>query len=350
MKLVNAAMRAAAGVIIILLAACDNVSWGGSDVAVVPPPPKAERAPDAPAPTGEAGVESLPARPILYYVARAATGAHMTPVGVVSGDSLVPIRARGDAATYAGRFIAEFMREGAEFTLFSRGTRAGTFIVHNAALPQQTTCPLLPIATGALELSSGVTATEFLALARTDAPSIPRRVNPPQVSGRINSIVAPILAERIIRARNAPLPGNWQRANAQVVAFPGETPTEDAFAATFLVGDTLGPGLDAEGHSVFFIAAPTASQTGYDTMFVSVQNYAESGKAAPRVIDYLDWTRNNNPELLVQMYGVDQTWLEAIGRTADGRWRRIFDDRCEGAGRPMILPPPVRPDTTQPVR
>jgi hypothetical protein len=343
MKSANPRAGAAVGLIVILLAGCDNVSWGGADLAIVPPPPKARST--TPAATVEARVEALPTKPILYYVSRNQSGAFMTPVGEVQGDSLAPIRATGDAQTYAGRFIAEFMREGAEFTLFSRGVRAGTFIVHDASLPAQPQCPLLPTASGALELSSGVTATEFLAIARADAPAVPRRVSPPETTGRMRSIVGPILAERIMRARQAELPASWERANAQVIAFPAATSADDAFAATFLVGDQLGPGDDNVGHSVFFIAAPNTSQTGYDTVFVSFRNYSETGKAAPRVIDFLDWNRDESSELLLQVYGVNDTWFEAIGRSRAEGWRRIFRDRCEDGGRSLILPPPAPPDT-----
>jgi hypothetical protein len=334
--------RAAAGLIVILLAGCDNVSFGGADIAVVPPPPRATALPEGAA---EAGVEPLPSNPVLYYVARTAAGAYMTPVGEIRGDSLASIRSVGDPATYAGRFIAEFMREGSEFTLFSRGRRAGTFIVHNTAMPQTPTCPLLPMATGALELSGGVQATEFLALARADAPVIAARTPPPEVGAGVRSRVAPILAERILRARRAQLPGNWVRANAQVLAFPALNLPDPAFAATFLVADTLGPGLDNEGHSVFFIAVPSRDQTGWDTVFVSFRNYPETGKAAPRVIDYLDWTRDGESDLLLQLYGVSDTWFEAVGRNRDGTWRRTFRDRCEEGGRTLAPPAPPPTDT-----
>jgi hypothetical protein len=330
-------VRAAVGLIVILLAGCDNVSFGGADIAVVPPPPRATAAPDG-STAADAGVEPLPRQPVLYYVARTADGAYMTPVGEIVGDSLAPIRATGDPTAFAGRFTAEFMREGGEFTLFSRGRRAGTFIVQNTSVPDAPTCPLLPIATGALELSGTVTATEFLALARADAPVIPARTAPPEVGAGVRSRVAPILAERILRARRAQLPGNWVRANAQVVAFPAMNLPDPAFAATFLVADTLGPGLNNEGHSVFYIAVPSRDQTGWDTVFVSFRNYPETGKAAPRVVDFLDWSRDDQAELLLQVYGVNDSWFEAVGRGSDGTWRRIFRDRCEDGGRNIVAP------------
>jgi hypothetical protein len=341
MKPVIRNARAAVGLIVILLAGCDNVSWGGTDLAIVPPPPRATETAEG---TEQAGVEPLPTNPILYYVARTAEGGFMMPVGQISGDSLAPVRAAGDAATYAGRFVAEFMRQGGEFTLFTGGRRAGTFIVQNAGVPETPTCPLLPTASGTMELSSGVTAVEFLALARADAPTVQARAGQSELLPRIR-LVAPILAERMIRARGAELPGNWQAAMEQVTPLPLGGAT-DAFTATFLVGDTLGPGMDNEGYSLFFIGAPTASQTGYDTAYVSFRSYPETGKAAPRVIDYLDWSRDDSPEILMQVYGVNETWFEAVGRGADGTWRRIFRDRCEdGSTRAVPAAPAAGQDS-----
>jgi hypothetical protein len=162
----------------------------------------------------------------------------------------------------------------------------------------------------------------------------------------MRSIVGPILAERIMRVRGAELPAFWPRAVAQVIAFPATTSADAAFAATFLVGDELQVGGDNAGHATFFIAAPNTSQTGYDTVYVSFRNYAETGKSAPRVIDYLDWNKDGAPELLLQVYGASDTWFEAVGRSRNDQWRRIFHDRCREGGRTLILPPPAPPDTT----
>lgn len=320
--------------------------WGGVDVAVVHPPPKATSE-DVAEGTEEAGVEPLPENPILYYVARTAQGAYMTPVAQLSGDTLAPIRAAGDPETYGGRFIAEFMRQGSEFTLFTGGRRAGTFIVESAALPDTPACPLLPTATGTLEMSAGISATEFLALARAEAPSMLGRAEPPPLPSRIR-LVGPILAERLLRARGAELPGNWLAAMEQATVLPLNEGPNPAFTATFLVGDTLGPGLDDKGYALFFIGVPTPSQTGYDTAFVSFRSYPETGKAAPRVIDFLDWSRDGSPDLLLQVYGVGSTWFEAVSASRDGEWRRVFSDRCEQGGRVLRPAAPAARDSAGP--
>lgn len=336
--------RAAIFLILTLQSACDNVNWGGADVTIVPPPPKAA----GPPPTGvEPGVERLPEGPILFYVVPGANGGEMTPVGEISGDSLKPLRAQSDPTAYAERFIAEQMRQGSEFVLFSRGVRVGTLVVSSASATTGNGCAVEPRATGALELSSSAEGiTRFLALSKLTAPAVPRRNDITLAPTRTMQVLAPILAEKMMRARRAGLPGNWQRAMWQLMPFPVPTGQDAAFATTFLVGDTLGPGLDDLGHSTFYVGIP--SQLTYDTVYVDFHNYAVTGKYAPQVIDYLDWDRDDYPELLLRVYGISDSWLEAVGRGQNGQWGRIYSSRCERtpASTPSAAADSMAPDTT----
>ncbi len=341
MKAAN--LRSVAGVMILAgLAGCDNVDWGGAEIAVVPPPPRPTVAPTA---EDGPGAERLPEGPILFYVARTAEGARMVPIAEISGDTLAPLRAERDPVQYAERFVAERMRQGSEYALFRDGARAGTLVIQSAQVPPAAACAPTPFALGSLELGEGAReATEFLALSKQDAPQVPRRIGESLEASRTMQFVAPILAERMLRARSAPLPANWQRAMMQVKPFPVAGSPSDGFASTFLVSDTLGPGLDDEGWSLFFIAIPSSAQVGWDTVHVAYHDYAQGGKAAPRVVDVLDWDRDEQVELLLQVYGVDDSWFEAVGRSADGSWHRIFRDRCERQTQ-AVIPEPI-PDTT----
>lgn len=306
---------------------CDNVSWGGADFAVVQPPavntPKEE-----PTGAGEVVEERLPEGPVLYYVAVTQGGPVMTPVAEIAGDSMLPIRAAADAKAYAGRFIAEHMRQGSEFALYHRGNRMGTFLVRAANAPAANACPALPTAQGSLELSQGADVlSEFLAISKPYAPEVGRRAGAPPQINRQMQVLAPILAERILRARRAQLPGNWQRAMAQLLPFPVSGASNPGYATTFLVDDTLGTGYDNEGYSLFYVGIP--NQMSFDTAYVDFTNYPTEGKAAPRVVDFLDWNRDDQPELLLQVYGINDSWFEAVGRNRQGEWRRIFRQRCE---------------------
>lgn len=316
--------------ILTCIAACDNVSWGGADITIVPPPPKASGRPE---PGSEPGAERLPEGPILYHVV-AANGASITPVTEISGDSLLPLQARVNPLAYAEALIAEHLRQGSEFVLFRDGVRAGTFIAQSASV-DESGCRPTARAAGALELGSlGEGVQEFLAIAKVQAPQIQRRTTEALVPTRTMRVLAPILADAVLRARNSPLPSDWERAMARLRPFSVPGARDPAFAATFLVGDTLGPGLDDDGQSVFFVAMP--GQLGYDTVYVRFSDYAADGKSAPEVIDFLDWNRDDSPDLLLRVFGIDDVWYEAVGRAPGGEWRTLFSDRCDRTP----VPPP----------
>jgi hypothetical protein len=320
-----------------VVSACDNVGWGGADVAIVPPPPKATALPTS----AEDLAESLPDGPILFYVVPEQNGAVMVPVAQILGDSMVALRARQDVGLYASRFIGAHMRRGSEFALYRNGARVGTFVVQNADPPAENTCPALPSARGTLELSSGAEQiTEFLAIAKPHAPEIRRQLEFPTEATRSMQVIAPILAEKMIRARQAELPNNWQRAMVQLKPFPVAASGDPGFAATFLVGDDLATGGDNVGYSIFFIGVP-GPQFGYDTAYVKFTAYPSEGKAAPRVVDILDWNRDGQVELLLQMYGISDTWFEAVGKNQQGQWLRTFRERCDRPTATTTIPTPL---------
>lgn len=353
MKSATKRLPAAVVLIVMVLPGCDNVSWGGAQVTIVPPPPKATAPAAAPADHDQI---QLPEGPVLFSVVRGEAGGVLTPIGEIRGDSLLPTHSDRDARAYATQLMAQQMRQGTEFTLYHDGQRAGTFVLRSARVPEADSCPLLPHALGTLELASGAQQLpEFLALAKLGAPQLPRRPDSAlQLSDRTMQLGAPILAEKLLRARHARLPSNWQRAMAQLQPFPVGNLQEPGFAATFLVDDTLGPGLDDEGESLFFLGVP-AVPYGYDTVYVHYRDYAAGGKEAPRVVDYLDWNHDDQVELLLRVYGVSDNWYEALGKGQDGRWRRIFRDRCPlpapATADTMTTTPPVpaasRPDTSR---
>ncbi|HEX7091113.1 MAG TPA: hypothetical protein VF192_13315 [Longimicrobiales bacterium] len=320
----SASFRLAACLIVIAASGCDNVQWGGAELAIVPPPPKTqERSGDADGPDED----RLPEGPVLYLVRAGAGGtATLLPIAEISGDTLRRLDAT-DWERYGTRFIAEHLRPGTELALYRAGGRVGTFITQAAEVPPAAVCPRVPRATGTLELGpAAADATEFLALAKADAPPPTAPAASAPEPTRAMQVLAPNLAERLLRARSAPLPNNWRRAMAQLVPFPLAGAADPAFAATFLIGDTLGPGLDDDGSSLFFIAMPQA-QAGYVPAHAEYNEYASTGKVAPRVVDYLDWDRDGQPELLLEVYGTSDAWFAAVGQV-NGEWRTTFQHRC----------------------
>lgn len=322
---------------VIAVAACDNVEWGGVDLSVVPPPPKAGPGLG----TIEAG--GLPQGPILYHVTRDSARLTLTPVGEVVDQELRPIEPGDGLETFQDRFISTFLRASAEFTLFHNGRRAGTLRVDSAWVAADA-CRPLPRASGNAEMGSDVEdVTEFLAMARTQAPEGRMIGQQIQVGSRMQ-VVGNILAERALRARDAPLP-DWSRARRQIQPFPVSETRDLAFTATFLVDDELVVGHDDEGYSLFIVYTPRA-QTGYDTAYVDYTSYTAEGKAAPRTIDFLDWDRDGHVELLLEVLGTRDAWYTAVGRDDDG-WTVLFEDRCRPAtGTPRARP--TEPDSSSP--
>jgi hypothetical protein len=340
-------LRFVPGLAALVLAGCDNINWGGVEVAIVPPPQVNAKPATGRGVGGTDVEERLPEGPVLYYVVNAKDGPIMMPVAEISGDTLLPIRARGDAQAFAQRFIASHLRQGSEFVLFRFGSRVGTLVVTAAEPPAPNACPALPRARGTTELAAGADQIpEFLAIASPYAPEIRRRAPGALEVARSMQVLGPILAEKMIRARRAPLPGNWQRAMSQLKPIPVSGVADLGYATTFLVGDTLGLGADNEGYSLFYVGVPAGMS--YDTVFVQFTNYAEAGKAAPRVVDFLDWNKDDQADLLLQVYGINDIWFETVGKTRSGEWRRTFRDRCEqGAGSTPSLPAPAADTTTR---
>ncbi|MGH7480512.1 MAG: hypothetical protein ACRELV_00025 [Longimicrobiales bacterium] len=343
------ALHLRAALIVTLAWGCDNVDWGGMDAAIVPPPPKGE--------TPVAGVDSLtgllalPTGPILYYVRVGGEAASMIPVAEVAGDSLRRIDPGANWEEYDNRFIAEHLRQGSEFTLFHGGRRAGTFVVESAVPPPMNACPRLPLASGALELSQRADSTrEFIAMARREAPEPTRIPVDLQPTVRMQ-VVGPILAERQLRARQQQLPGNWRFAMKQIYPFPVQGAADPGFTATLMVGDELARGGDfgtgsGVAYSLFFIALPT-DQASFDTAFTRFSNYSETGdKAAPRTIDFLDWDRDGQAELLLYVYGQNAEWFAAVGNTEAEDWGWIYSGRCDDGGAPAALANVPAADTT----
>lgn len=319
-------LSALGALIIILASGCDNVSWGGVDFDVVPPPERAPQPAEMDAERAAAPEIALPVDPVLFVVRNDAGGARMRPLAAVGAEGFTAIASEEAPDGYWRRFITEFMRQGSEFSLYREGHRTGTFVLSGAEVAASPGCPATAVATGSVEIAAGVPAeADFLALPEG---SLPPALDPPTDSAtRValrsrNRQLGPILAERLLRARRAGLPGNWQAALAQVVAFP--TPAgASGLAATLLVGDTLGPGLDDQGYALFFLATPSGdrSGTGLDTVYADFADYPVTGKSAPRVVDYLDWDRDGWPGFVLEVFGTSGSRVEMLTRE-DGDWAR----------------------------
>lgn len=308
--------------IVTLGAGCDNVVWGGADIQVVPPPPtlsSLEIEPDAQA-FAEFG---LPTGPLIFHLVEGESGSQLIPVAELSGGSIRTVRrpAGVSAEAYETRFRETVIPIGSQFDVFLRGARVGTFVAQ--ALGPVTACGVPTVFGNATVVAAAVDATEYVAFRQGLAPAVRGEFSPLQVTGPIRTY-ASIVAERLILQAGLPRPRSWQGAQRSLVPLqivPGGHPE---MAATYLVGDELAVGQPRpEGYSVFYLA-DYETQRGYMPIYSEVRDYRVTGKAAPRLIDYVSWTEQETPEVVVQVYGRDQSWYQIIANRG-GEWTKVWE-------------------------
>ena len=321
----------AAGVAAILIltgsAACDNVEWGGASVQIVSPPPAGGAQVEAPDPGTVAGL-GLPTGPVLFHVVRNSNGtARLIPVLEIGRDSLRTLRRPAGVATqaYEPRFRAAVMETNAQFVLFRRGAQVGTLTVQG---PGPATSCGVPTSVGQVSTVAAAAAEgEFLAFRKGLEPDVLGEYSPPQVEGTINRY-ASLVAERLVLQNGLQRPRSWTGAQRDLQALDVLRGGYPEMSSTYLVGDQLAIGpAEEEGYSVFYVAE-YARRTGYTPIYQEVRKYDRDGKGAPKLIDHLDWNEQGEADMLVQVFGVRESWYEAISRDG-GTWRRVWEGtRC----------------------
>lgn len=321
-------LYACLGPILLALGGCDNVEWGGVDLEFVPPPPSTVLAPPGEEIQGEPG-SGLPTGPVLFHLVRREGLTQLIPVAEISGDSLKSLRIPDEetGAAFLERFRETVMPAGSQFRLFRRGGPVGTFVAQAAGEP--TACGF-PTATGnATVVAAAADAPQFLAVREGLAPEVRGQFNPPQITGSIRTY-ASIVAERLILQAGLPRPRSWAGAQKDVEAIEILEGGHPEMSATYLVGDNLSVGpADPQGYSAFYIADYETAR-GYTPVYSEIRDYRKTGKAAPVLIDYLNWDGETGSELLLQVYGRNDTWYEAISRSG-GDWEKVWEGgRCGG--------------------
>jgi hypothetical protein len=319
--------RLTAVLILAALAGCDNIQWGGSEVRIVPPPPA----------RGEEALETdtrrltelgMPTGTVLFHLVRGAGADRLIPVAEVVGDSLRTLRRPAEVSpeAYVQRFRETVIPPGSQFQVFRRGAAVGTFVLQGEG---PTTVCGVPTAVGNVTtVAAAADAPHFLAFRRGLAPEVRGEYTAPQVDRNIRTY-ASLLAERLILQHGLPRPRSWAGAQRDLQALEVLPGGHVEMAATYLVGDSLGVGpADPQGYSVFYLAE-FETRRGYTPFYSETRAYREAGKAAPRLVDHLNWDGRAGEEVLLQVFGENQSWYEAISQDGAGRWRKVWEaDRC----------------------
>jgi hypothetical protein len=321
--------RAAALLILTALSGCDNVQWGGSSMQVVPPPPATDVVQVSAITEGAASL-GLPTGSLLFHVVRTAEGAQIIPVAEISGDSLRTLRRPAGVSpqAYEQRFRRAVLEPNSQFVLFRRGARVGTATVQGNG----------PVSTCGVPSSVGLVTTvaaaaaerEFIAFRKGLEPDVVGEFSPPQVAGPIRRY-GPLIAERAVLQNGLARPRSWPGAQRDLQALDVIRGGQPEMASTFLVGDQLAVGPPEEdGWSVFFVAS-YEQRTGYNPFYTEVSDYRKVGKRAPKLVDYLNWNRTGGAEMLVQVFGAQDSWYEAVSQDRGNRWARVWEGTpCRG--------------------
>ena len=320
--------------IVSVASGCDNVDWGGAEIRLQgPPPARVGAPPDTSAAAPERVVEEVPLGPVLYMAERDSQTISMIPVGPILGDSLGTFPSETDQPGYRARFVRELVAPGSEFILFAEGVRVGNLTVE-AVRTDESFCVARPRARGVVELiPEAAEQTRFLALPREYAQDIPRRpfqvaeMDQPQREATL-SVPAGVLTQL-----GAEQPSNLLNTRFDMQAFrpAGEDPA--FFAVTHLVRDRLQiERPPPSAFSLFVIGVPSSS--GYSAGFVWHRPVAQKGKGAPFFFEQMDWDKDGQTEVLLQVLGERSRWLAAVDQRG-GQWTLVHEDPC-GA-----LAPPV---------
>ena len=307
-------------------AACDNVEWGGADIEIVPPPPSASMTPIAPDERAFAEF-GLPRGPVVFHLVQTEQGSRLIPVAEVSGDSLRTLRRPAGVSpeAFESRFVETVIPPGAQFDIYRKGAKVGTYI------PQRqgpvTTCGVPTAYGNATLVAAAADQGQFLAFRQGLSPAVRGEYSPPQINGSIRTYAA-IVAERLILQAGLPRPRSWQGAQKDLQAVEIAQGGNPEMAATYLVGDQLEVGpADPQGYSVFYLA-DYERQRGYSPIYQEVRDYRQGGKAAPVLVDYLNWDQDEGDEILLQVFGTDQSWYAALSRKGS-RWTKMWEaGRC----------------------
>lgn len=325
----------AIAVILTVPSGCDNVAWGGVDVRLQAPRPQAElrAASDRPADTAPEDTESLPelpGGPILLAGTRDGSEATLVVVGTLEDEGLEALPAEAGAPDFRRHFTRTLLNPGTELVLFAEGVRVGGLQVRETGV-DESFCVPRPTVRGVVELVPDASdARRFLALPA--GSGFERNYEDYRsLNHDYDQRVASLnLASAAIPRLGAAWPPSLLEARADIQAFRLPEAPAPSIAATFLFNDRLAvadPGQRA--YSLFIMG--TGGSGGHQASYVAYRPAEEEGKGAPRYFNHLDWDRDGETEVLLDVFGARGRWFAALGRR-DGSWARTFEDSCRSPG------------------
>lgn len=310
-------------VIVIGLAGCDNVTWGGSTLALEAPPsrspePEAAQAEETPA------RPSLPRGDLIFFTTINGQMGRLVPVAFVGADSAFAVPTLSTPAL--GADLRALLQETSEFTLYSQGTRAGTFVASSDVTQEDALCPGLPVIEGTIELRPGVDVTRgFLARARDGARVVPHgNVEPPPPIRSVRASTLDMALEQISE-RGAVWPPSILGIRRDISLFH-HTDSTTGVAATFLYRDQLNTDPAPAGSYSIFVMGEERGE-GIAATYSEFQRGSTNGKLAPRFLGQLDWDQDGQQEVVLELLSEGQRTFRVLERDPDA-FRSVLATTC----------------------
>ena len=324
-------LRLAPLMLIVSLAGCE-VEWGGIQVKAGEPEYEKPAALGAlPDTSAELAPLAMPVGPVLFHVRRIdpAGRATIEPVAELSGGELKNVgpQRTEQAEDYAAAFVERYYHADQAYTLFRDETRVGTFHVSSPSVSGSGICAVLR-GEGQVELRPPAdTLSEFLAWpvgSRAGADSL-------EVPGYREDMrsLSQVLARRGVT--DGGIAGTWRFQAPSDFRAVRVGSGRLGFAATFMVGDSLGLGSPADSAGTVFVVADYAPAVGYFPLHFDATWYGPGGKRVLRWLDSVDLLGDSEREWLLRAYGDVGSWYEVVGQQ-DGDTTVVWSSRrpiCE---------------------
>jgi hypothetical protein len=308
----------ATAVILTVASGCDNVAWGGVDWQMVPPPaaepgtPAEAALPDEPAPPPE-----VP-RPLLLAGTRDDATATLVVVGELRDGALVP-------ATSVS--IQTGASAGSEWILFAEGVRVGRMTAGTVG-PAESFCPTTLALSGIVELVPAAAPLErFLALPADEARGLEHEPIETLAHDYDQRVASLTYAQEAIPRLGADWPdGGVLLTRQEMQAFQPVGTESPTFAASYIYRDAPRVGPPPPGaYSLFILTAREGGQ--FRETFEWFQPADSLGKSVPRYFGHLDWDRDGQGEIVLEVFGSTRRW-HAVLEQSNGGWTRSYESSC----------------------
>jgi hypothetical protein len=285
------------------------------------PPPVAQpgtpaATPEEPAPPPEV------ARPLLLAGTRDGSNDGSTATLVVVGEL-----SDGAVVRATPTSLASGATEGSEWILFTDGVRVGRMTTESVG-PAEDYCAGSPALSGTIELVPSAAPLErFIALSATEVGDVPRGervVHEHDYDQRVASLT---FAQEAIPRLGVQWPdGGVLPTRRDMEAFQPEGTESPTFTASYVYRDA--PSIGDPPAGAFALLVLTARQGGqFRETFEWFQAADSLGKGVPRYFGHLDWDRDGEGEVLLDVFGAERRW-HAVLEQSDGGWTRGFENAC----------------------